>query len=133
MERQKEVLEQRKYIIFKGVTVELKYINGLWRGPDGCIFALRDDTATVDMIDRCGIGIFSLPATHPLTAACRVHDYMYSSPAYQLFNTREKADSILRQMISEIGEGHWYRWLADPFYWISRAVGTRFWENKLTA
>lgn len=128
---QQEIL--KKYIVFKGVTVELKFINGLWRAPDGCIFALADDKAVVDTIDRCGIGIFSLPAKHPLTAACKVHDYMYSSPAYQLFNSRRTADEYLRRLINEVGEGHWYGWLADPFYWISRTLGARFWENKLTA
>lgn len=30
-----------------------------------------------DKIDRCGIGIFSLPLSHPFTAACKRHDQRF--------------------------------------------------------
>lgn len=91
--------------------------------------ALTDDAASVDPVNRCGIGIFSLSEDHPLTAACQPHDYAYSSPAYQLFHTREEADEMLEKLASQING---WSFLAKPFKWISRLFGASKWENNST-
>lgn len=122
-----------KYLSFRGKLIEIqKCEDGLWRDELGCVYALTEDTATVDPINRCGVGIFSLKPTHPLTDACKAHDYAYSCPVYQLFHTREEADQMLEHHVELIGEGHWYDILAKPFYWITRVFGWLFWENKDT-
>jgi len=106
-----------KYLHYKGKLIEIqKCEDGLWRDELGCIYALTEDSATVDPINRCGAGIFSLKPSHPLTDACTPHDFAYCSPAYQLFHTREEADLMLEHHVELVGEGHWYGILAKPFY-----------------
>lgn len=126
-----EVHDHIRYLIFKGHVVPIfkSFEDGLWRDQFGTIIALRDDTATLDLSDRCGIGVFSLSESHELTAYCRPHDYAYSSPAYQVFHTRRQADEYLRDLIAE--NKKWW-WLANPFYWLSRLFGGRAWEHEAT-
>lgn len=104
----------------------------LWRDENGVIWALRETHATVDQNDTCGIWPFSLPKWHilrRLNATCARHDYMYSSPAFQYFNTRLEADEYLEMLI---GQDEYFGWLGKPFKWISRVFGGRFWEHKKT-
>jgi hypothetical protein len=127
-------MKQQKFILFRGETIPLTLgDDGLWRTPDLTVWAMEDFKASsADVIDRCGIGVFSLGEDHPLTAACAAHDYMYSSRAFQLFHTRKEADEMLEQLVDKAGRGHWYRYLAKPFKWLSRIFGAKYWENERT-
>ena len=119
------------YIVFKGEIVHIGRGNdGFYRDATGTIYALRDDEDVADVIDRCGIGWASLPVRNPLNPGCRVHDYAYTSSAYQAFHTRKEADEYLRRLIAETPS----KWsvLAWPFYWLSRIFGGKYWENKKT-
>lgn len=106
--------------------------NGLWYGPDGCIFAYAEEDSSVDQEVRCGVGPFSLPKDCELNGACAPHDYAYSSPAYQEFHTREEADRMLEEHLKLVAEHSILRVLAWPFRWLSRVFGGRYWENKET-
>lgn len=120
-----------KYLVFRGSIVPIfkSEVDFLWRDQIGTIFALRDNSATLDHIDRCGIGIWSLPTDHELTAYCTPHDYIYDSPAYQVFHTRREADAFLAFLIAQ-NKKYWY--LVKPFYWLSRLLGGPAWEHKPT-
>lgn len=104
--------------------------DGLWRSEDGAVWALADYSASVDPVDRCGVGIFSLSSDNPLTGECRYHDYAYSSAAYQAFHTRSQADEYLESLIKQ--EPTAWSILAKPFYWLSRVFGAALWENQTT-
>lgn len=119
------------YLVAGGQVITLYLCpDGLFRDKHSTVYALRD-TTTVDAVERCGIGGVSLDPDHPLTSACKPHDFMYSSKAYQLFNTRESADRELERLISLVDQGKYSIW-AKPFKWISRIFGGMFWENKNT-
>lgn len=120
---------EKKYIVAKGEVFTLTYslVDNLWRAEDGTIFALRDDKASVDGVDRCGVWFFSLPEHHPLTASCIPHEMAYSSPSFQLFHTRKEADEMLFNLIKQNKK---YKWLAWPFYFLARTFGGWFWEGK---
>lgn len=105
--------------------------DGLWRDRYDVVYALRDASGVVDRVTRCGVGVFSLDPSHPLTDACGPHDFAYSSPAYQTFKTRAEADEYLESLVRQIDGGK-FSWLASPFRWISRVFGGLFWENKNT-
>lgn len=123
----------KHYINFKGQTIELtKCSDGLWRNVDGDIFAYAEQGSSSDKEIRCGVGIFSLSKDHPLTPACEIHDYQFSSPAYQMFHTFDEANRQLRRNIKYIGRGKWYGILAQPFKSIVDIFGSRFWDNKNT-
>jgi len=122
-----------KYIHFRGRVIAIrKCLDGLWRSMDGTIWGFTEDTAVVDPVSRCGVGIFSLAAEHELTSGCQPHDYAYSSPAYQLFHTRKEADEMLLNNINLIGKSKWYSVFAKPFYYFSRWFGGKYWENNKT-
>jgi len=122
-----------KFIAFKTGMIKITLSDDmLWRSEDGTIWALADDTASVDSTVRCGVGLLSLPEDSPLTPGCKVHDYLYSSPAYQLFHTRAEADRYLRRQIKLISGNRWYRVFAEPFKWLSEKFGGRYWENDKT-
>lgn len=118
----------KRSIIFRGEVIELSQgVDGLLRSKEGTVFAFREESKSVDEIDRCGIGILSLPADHILTDACRPHDYMYSSPAYQTFHTRAEADAELERLAHLIGSSS-----GPALKYISKTVGGYFWENDAT-
>lgn len=97
------------------------------------MYALRDPRDSSDPVDRCGVYPLALPVSltpDELLIACKTHDFMYSSPAYQLFNSREESDSHLTQL-GEQGN-IFSKLLSVPFYFIARALGRAFWENKKT-
>lgn len=126
-----------KYITtLKFGVVELRQnAEGLWCDSSGVVFALRRDSGSLDPVDQCGIAPFVLPVgiTPPLvTAACVIHDYMYESPAYQLFHKRSEADDYLCKLIEENVKQPFWRSLGRPFRWISRRFGRGAWENDQT-
>lgn len=122
-----------KYIISKGRSIELiERSPGRWFDAYGSEFALRDASASVDEVDRCGVGIFSLPESMvELNEACRVHDYKYSSRTYQAYHTREEADADLERDILLMSNGRWWGVLAKPFRFIASKFGM-FWEEDRT-
>lgn len=126
------MIDAYKYIVFRGTVITLEHstVDNLWRAPDGTVMALRDTSASVDNVDTCGVGPLSLPDTHPLSALCGRHDYMYESPAFQLFHTREEADTYLEYLIHNYGKR--WSWVSKPFYWLCRLFGGDFWENPKT-
>lgn len=119
----------KKYIIFRKEVIELSQgVDGLFRDHYGTIYALRDESASLDEIDRCGVGILSLPAGHILTRGCRPHDFMFSSRAYQVYHFRSEADDELQRYCTELG----YPVAGAIMSEISRGVGGWFWENEET-
>lgn len=122
-----------RYTVWRGIVVELKRTppNPFWYDPDGVIVAL-ENPSSADLEVRCGVGVLSLPTTHPLTSACRSHDYMYNSPVYQTFHTREQADEELCRLIRIVGKGKWYGFLARPFYVLASLFGAKYWEEPRT-
>ena len=126
------ISKERFFVYKKKVIGIIQGEDGLWRDADGTIYALEDDRASVDPRNVCGVGPVSLPEDSPLNEACRPHDYEYSSPAYQAFHTREEADEDLRKNLELLSQGHWYHFVAYPFYWLARTFGGTFWENNMT-
>lgn len=125
-------LLESRWIVFKGESVRIiKGPDGLWRSDDGTVWAFAEG-GQADASDNCGVGFFSLPDGNPLNAICRYHDFQYSSPGYQAFNTRAESDEYLRLLISKSrGAGNW-KLLARPFYWLTRVFGRLYWENSRT-
>lgn len=125
-------LIQQKWIAFRGTSIGLvKGLDGLWRDDTGTIYAYAEGKQA-DASNNCGVGIFTLPDGHPLNDICKAHDFQYSSPAYQAFNTRKEADEYLRRTIqSSPQSGEWWL-LAKPFYWLTRLFGGKYWENDKT-
>ena len=118
-----------KYFSANGAVWEIKrFPDSLWRDRYGCIYALAEGEDSVDNIDRCGVGSFSLPLNHPANDACKAHDYKYSSPAYQLYYSRASADADLKRDLELVG----YPVLGKVFSFISRLFGGKYWENNKT-
>lgn len=116
------------YTVFRGKVVQLSLgDDGLYRDDGGTVFALRDDS-TADPVDRCGVYPAVLPFKIPIDKDCAVHDFMYSSKAYQLFHTREEADAELRDLIAS--DPSLWRFVAWPFWFLARVFGGKYWENK---
>jgi len=122
------MIKDVRYLKFRGEVIDLyKDSSGFWIDKDGAIYALAD-VSPVDTIDRCGVGVFSLGKNSPLNRLCKKHDYMYQSPVYQYYYTREEADKALmndfrlanRPLIGRI------------FYSLARLFGAKYWENKKT-
>jgi len=106
--------------------------DGLWYNDDGTVIALQDTSASVDPVNECGVAPFNLSPDNPLTKDCSVHDYMYSSPAYQRFNTEQEANEYLETLIENDKDAGLWRLCAKPFYWITQLLGGFFWENDAT-
>lgn len=125
----------KRYIVTKrwGV-IELTYSSAdrLFRDSTGIIFALRSDGSLKDLDPRCGVSPFVLPMGTAMDDPCRVHDYMYESPAYQLFYTRKAADREFLRLEKLVTSGSVWRTLAKPFYFLTRLFGKSKWENKDT-
>lgn len=124
----------KKYIVTKRFgVIELTYgPDALWRDQKGTVFALRRDSGSFDKTDRCGVYPVVMPFKTALDLGCKVHDYLYESPVFQLFHTRLEADEYFR--ILEINSTKKSSWkiLVTPFYYIARWFGASAWENKLT-
>lgn len=97
------VRESVKYMCIQGYVVSLfKGPDGLWRDALNTVWALQELEGSSDMVARCGIGMFSLALDSPYTALCRVHDYAYTSPAFQAFHTRKEADDWLNNQLEKV-------------------------------
>ena len=109
---------------------------GLWRDEFNCVWALPEKAFSVDDDNGAGVGIFKwrswFPWAKKLNRAAAVHDWMYSCPAWQVFNTREESDSYLKYLIKvgADGDGSWM--LAHTFKQLSRKFGADFWEVEAT-
>lgn len=118
---------KERWLPYKKAPIKIvKGMDGLWKDSDGTVYSIEEATDSVDSEARCGVGIFSLPKSSPLTAACRSHDHAYSSPTYQVFNSREEADKYLEQQVAILSN----RVVAKAFYLLSRIFGASLWENK---
>lgn len=116
-------------VFFKGRVVTLTLgEDNLWRDSEGTVYGFSDNGSSVDKVVRCGVGALSLPKESELNRACASHDYMYSSPAYQHFNTRDKADAELERVFTQAG----HPVIGRLFRLISRVFGSSYWENKNT-
>lgn len=124
-------IRDTKYLIFRGEVhpIYLSADDNLWRSEDGTVFGLTYDGAFTVPDPACGAGIFELSTKHKLTKYCKVHDYMYSTPAYQAYNEREKADAALAKLVAT--DKRW-GWIAPLFYVLTRVFGGSLWENKRT-
>jgi len=121
------------YLAFRGETIQLNLTEkGLWVDKEGTVYAFADLSTALDMDDGCGIKPFKFPKGTPLDAGCKVHDYLYSSPAYQFFHTRKEADEYLRFLHKQATKGSIFRIFVEPFYRLSRWFGSGAWENKKT-
>lgn len=99
---------------------------GLFRDSFGTVFAFSSAAGSVNADDnRCGVGIFSLPKSSIYNEACRSHDFMYSCPAYQRFNSRAESDLYLKKQLQHYGAVI----IDDVFYGLARAFGGQFWEE----
>lgn len=124
-------LEAVKYIKFRGELIELHLDHRcLWVDKFGTVYGIRADES-LDSIDRCGVYPFSISNT-PLDAGCKVHDYMYSSPAWQYFNTRSESDAYLKRLHEDATKRSGWRLLVQPFYYLARLLGGFAWENEDT-
>lgn len=95
----------------------------------GTVYAVQELDGESDLVERCGIGIFSLPEGHPFTVACIPHDYSYSSPAAQAFKTRKWADAALYEHLLQQGASK----LTAGAMWLASRIGGFFaWENSRT-
>lgn len=124
---------EHRYIPLKGRTIVLtKNADDLWCDETGCIFAIRDEAAMTDPVDRIGVWPFVVPFKTPMDDVYKVHDYMYSCPAWQFFHTREESDAWAREWHLAETQGYAWSLLAGPFYFLMRKLGGRFWERKET-
>lgn len=124
------VLFDNKFIIANGRAIKISMCpDGLWRDKAGTIVACREDGSWVDPDPRCGRGFFSLPLSSRLTDACRIHDYQYDSPAYQVFHTESEANEELARNLKKVGASNF---VAKLFYGIVTQLGMWWWENKKT-
>lgn len=123
----------------KLAPVEIKIINttpeivltkcadGLWRDEYSTIWALPDADNVVDESNVCGVGLFSLPESFKGTRACKVHDYAYSSPAYQRFKTRKYTDT---KMLKDLRDNGVHPVVAKAMWVTARIFGIFFWEGS---
>lgn len=120
----------KRYLNARGVTYELTVDDrGLWIDNEGGVWAFADDDASTDPIIRCGVGLLSLPASHPLTRACKPHDFKYSSPEYQWFHTRSEAEADLERDAKTV---RWWGWTAPILKFLAHTFGGSKWENERT-
>lgn len=127
-------MTEHRYIHFSGKTIELtKNADGLWADSTGCIYGVREESAMTDKEDRIGVWPFVFPFKTRLDGIYKVHDYMYSCPAWQFFHTREESDAWAYEEHLRETEGFWpLRILAQPFRYIIKNFGGQFWDNPKT-
>lgn len=139
-------LGSKRYLVFRREVIELTYdyapsddpqkMPPLWRSNDGCVYAFPENGASIDKNDGAGVGWLSwyswFPWAKKLNEWARRHDYIYSSPAAQVFKTRYEADSYLKFLILIGAEGDGSAIVAQSFKQLSREFGARFWEHLAT-
>lgn len=124
-----------RYVPFNKETITVRRgEDGLWRDDSGCIWAFEEDATMTDKTARIGVWPFVFPRGTVLDGPAKVHDYMYSCPAWQAFHTRLEADTYLREQELLVTEqaGSWLRVFATPFYYLSRWFGGKYWDNPKT-
>ncbi len=98
-----------------------------FRGAD---VVLRE-TSTGIWEDEHGV-----PFETPLDPGCTIHDYIYSSPVFQLFHTRRQADDYMRYLqrraVEHVPMRRFWYGVIDVFHGIARKLGAPFWENEKT-
>lgn len=125
--------DQRRYLTFQGQIIELRRDDrNLWVDPFGTVYAYAESDSVTDPVDACGVWPFRFPPGSPLDPGCKVHDFMYSSPAYQFFNTRAEADAYMLGLHTKATKQSWFKVFARPFHFIARWIGGRYWENEKT-
>lgn len=126
-------MPEKKYITVpeNGRIYELtRGEDGLWRDISGTIWALREGPVA-DIDEVCGVDPVALPAWYifeKINAACRPHDYAFSSPAYQAFHTFDEANQYLKALQTIVG----FPLLGEIFREISDEFGRKYWENTAT-
>lgn len=117
-------MEKRFVVDIDGKTViELdRLADGLWHNKDsGTIWAEEETSPGDDPIVRCGVGMLSLPASWPVTDACRPHDYISRSPAYKAFHTFGEANDYLKDLTRQLP---WpWHYFAQPFKYLCNKFG----------
>lgn len=120
-----------KYIITNNTTVELtRNADGFYQDDKGTIYAYNDGVST-DPKDVCGVAPLDLPSWpffQTENDQCAKHDFMYTSPVYQAFHTRQEADTYLERMLDLSG----HPLIGEIFSEIARLLGSPFWENEAT-
>lgn len=127
-----EINPNLKHIVFHKTVVDVVRdpITNFWSDANGTLYAYRDSSSSMDHIDRCGVGWFSLADGNPLNPACTPHDYTYESPVYQAFHTRSEADQYLKSLLTQIPGVHYIT--PEVFKFLAREEGQHLWENKET-
>lgn len=96
------LIDNTKFIIANGKVYPVHHYkhDDLWRLEDGTVMAFANDEYYAHPEDNvCGVGVFKLNKDHWLNKACKPHDYMYSSPAFQYYHTRAEADYMLKKLV----------------------------------
>jgi hypothetical protein len=114
-------------------TVVVRGKDGFFYDKWGTRFGFCEDGDSLDNEVRLGVGLFSLPMSHPLTDAARFHDAAYSNPAYQATTPRSEADAMLRGQLLLLAHQHFGLTVEAAVLAFTAAVlGAYFWENELT-
>lgn len=132
-------MKEIRYLAFKNHEVipiiRDDSVDNLWRTEDGTVIALANTVNSIDKVDRCGIRFLSLSENHPFTDACRVHDYMFTSDAFQMFHYRHEADAWLQAQFDTVAEekkSGWLKFQAAIGGFLSKNLSWLFWENDKT-
>lgn len=100
---------------------------GFWYDDYGTLWTIETYSKSWDDKPRCGIWPLVLSGT-PMDDACQVHDFLYSSPVYQYFNTRKAADRWLKVHGKLLGVPT----LGKVFRRLARIFGALAWEHDDT-
>lgn len=108
--------------------------DGLWEDAKGTIYALTDPKLSVDTNNQAGVGIFVLPKGHFLSQAAPMHDYMFSSPAFQRYHSLAEANLWFLRNAAILGNGKRGArlWLGVARFALGR-FSRYFWDNPDTA
>lgn len=87
-----------------------------------------------DQNNLCGYGPFSLPADHPFTRACVLHDYEFDlkHKGEATDGGRATADKMLLKRMLDIAKAEdsvQLKFEAYAFYGIARVFGGLFWKH----
>ena len=123
---------RKKYIVFRASVIELTEREpGFWYDAQDTLYALRDPSSSKDDFEGCGFGMAHLPDWpffQKINDACKPHDYMYSTPVFQVFHTRSYADFYLARLQSLGGHPR----LGELMAQLANEFGPELWENEKT-
>ena len=85
-----------------------------------------------DKIDRCGVGFFSLSASHPFTDACIWHDQMYAlREEGKIDKSHNWVDNRFLEKMLAASNSWWLKAQAYTFWLIAKSpIGNYFWRTK---